>query len=310
MFERLWRRLRNGDPPDARAVIREINRQYYALRNRSGYNDAGIDVFAEDWDNLVILDACRYDAFAARSELPGTLLARNSRGSMTQEWLRANFTNRDLSDTVYVSANGQFAHLNGLDATLHAFIGVWGEEFEVGERDAASVASPERVTERALAAADEYPDKRLVIHYVQPHAPYIGQTGRERIDPDIRLADFPGEISRNPAVSRRVIRKSYAENLDIVLEEVEELLDTLPGKTAVSADHGELLGECLLPLLLPEYGHPRGVYHEKLVTVPWLTHTNGGRKDIVAEEPEQTENAEMFDDHDVEQHLEDLGYKM
>lgn len=310
MIERLRQRIRNGNVPDARAVVRELHRQYYALRFQSDYNDAGTDIFTEDWDNLVILDACRYDAFAARSTLPGTLEARNSRGAMTQEWLQANFTEKDLTDTVYVSANGQFAYLDGLGATLYAFIGVWGKEFEIGERDAASLASPERVTERALAAAEEYPDKRLIIHYIPPHAPYIGQTGRERIDPELKLSDFPYEINRNPAVTRRVIRKAYAENLDIVLEEVEELLDSLPGKTAVSADHGELLGEHLPPFPLSQYGHPRGVYHEKLVTVPWLTYTNGERKEIIAEEPEQTEDDGAFDDYDVEQHLEDLGYKM
>lgn len=309
MIERLWQRLRTGDFPDTRAVVREMNRQYYALRNQLGYNDTGVDTFAEDWDNLVILDACRYDAFAARSELPGTLEARRSRGAMTQEWLHANFAGRDLTDTVYVSANGQFAHLDGLGARLHAFIGVWGDDFKPSEGDPSTLASPETVTERALDAADEYPNKRLIIHYIQPHHPYIGPIGRERLDPHLRLSELPREISTNPALSREVIRKAYVENLDIVLEEVEELLDSLPGKTAVSADHGELLGERLPPLPLSQYGHPRGIYHEKLVTVPWLTHTNGDRKEIVAEEPERT-NDEQFDDHDVEQHLADLGYVM
>lgn len=308
MIERLSRRIRNGNVPDTRAVVRELHRQYYTLRSQSGYNDAGTDIFEEDWDNLIILDACRYDAFAARSELPGTLQVRRSRGSMTQEWLQANFSGRDLTDTVYVSANGQFAHLNNLDATLHAFISVWGEEFEVGERDAASLASPETVTKRALEAANKYPNKRLLVHYVQPHLPYIGPTGEEHINPQLSPTEFPQEISMNPAVSREVIRKAYAENLDIVLEEVEELLDSLPGKTVVSADHGELLGERLVPFGLSEYGHPRGVYHEKLVNVPWLTHTNGNRKEIIAEEPEHDD--EQFDDSDVEQHLEDLGYMM
>jgi hypothetical protein len=310
MIERLWRRLRNGNPPDIRAVVREVNRQYYALRNQLGYNDTGVDIFTKDWDNLVILDACRYDAFAARSELPGTLEARRSRGAMTQEWLRANFAGRDLTNTVYVSANGQFVHLDGLGARLHAFIGVWGNDFKPSEGDPSTLASPETVTEHALDVADEYPNKRLLIHYIQPHHPYIGPTGRAQIDPNITLSDIPSEIRANPAVSRRVIRKAYIENLDIVLEEVEELLDSLPGKTVVSADHGELLGERLPPLLLSEYGHPRGVYHEKLVTVPWLTHTNGDRKEIIAEEPEQTGGDETFDERDVEQHLEDLGYKM
>ena len=310
MIERLWRRLRDGNPPDARAVVREVHRQYFALRNQSNFNDAGVDIFEEDWDNLVILDACRYDIFAERSELPGTLEPRQSRGSMTPEWLRANFTGRDLTDTVYVSSNGQFINHDGLGAKLHAFIGVWGDDFEPGEGDPTTIATPEMLTERALAAAEDYPNKRLLIHYLPPHEPYIGSTGREKIDFHLTPLEVPNEIKSNPEITRDVIRKAYTENLDIALEEVERLLESLPGKTVVSADHGELLGERLKPFPLPHYGHSGGIYHEKLVKVPWHTHTNSERKHIIAEEPEQVDNAGIGDERDVEKHLEDLGYKV
>lgn len=310
MIERLWRRLRNGNLPDSRAVVREMNRQYFAFRNQSDYNDAGIDIFEEDWDNLVILDACRYDAFAARSELPGTLEARNSQGSMTQEWLQANFTDRDLTDTVYVSANGQFVHFDGFGAKLHDFIGVWGDDFKPSEGDPTTLASPETLTEQALEAAEKYPNKRLLIHYIPPHEPYIGQTGQEKIDFHLTPVDIPDKIQSDPSLSRDLIRKAYIENLDIALGEVEQLLDSLPGKTVVSADHGELLGEHLPPLPLSHYGHMGGVYHDELVRVPWHIHVNGERKEIVAEEPKQRSALGMNDGRDVEKHLEDLGYRV
>jgi hypothetical protein len=35
----------------------------------------------------------------------------------------------------------------------------------------------EVVTEAALEAAEWYPNERLIVHYLQPHAPYIGPTG-------------------------------------------------------------------------------------------------------------------------------------
>lgn len=306
MIKRLWRRLRDGNPPDTRAVIREMNRQYYALRNQSGYNDAGVDIFEEDWDNLVILDACRYDAFAARSDLPGTLEARQSQGGMTPEWLRANFTDRDLTDTVYVSSNGQYVNFDGVGSKLHSFIGVWQDDFEPSEGDPTTLASPETLTERALDAAEEYPNKRLLIHYIPPHEPYIGPIGREKIDFHLIPSEMPNEIKTNPAASRDLIRKAYVENLDIALDEVARLLGSLPGKTVVSADHGELLGEPLPPFSLSHYGHTGGVYHEKLVRVPWHVHTNGERKEIIAEEPEQEDG--QASGRDVEKHLEELGY--
>jgi hypothetical protein len=40
----------------------------------------------EDWDNLIILDACRYGAFERNNTIPGALEYRFSRGSMTGEF--------------------------------------------------------------------------------------------------------------------------------------------------------------------------------------------------------------------------------
>jgi hypothetical protein len=73
-------------------LLRELNRLYHTRGNRRAYNPDGVDVLAEDWDNLLILDACRYDAFAARADLPGRLERRRSRGSHTSEFLSGIFT--------------------------------------------------------------------------------------------------------------------------------------------------------------------------------------------------------------------------
>ena len=308
MIQRLFRRLGDGGIPDARAVVRETNRLYFSRRNRRGYNDAGVDVFAEDWDTLVILDACRFDAFATRSTLPGRLESRESRGSMTSEWLRANIAGRDLTDTVYVTANSQFAANEEFDATFHAVVPVWGADYEIGDRAVGALPSPEVVTEEALAAAEKYPRKRLLVHYLPPHRPYLGPTGRS-IDSELKAVELPSEIRRNPAVTRDIIRAAYAENVDIALTEARELVETLPGKTVVSADHGELLGESLPPLGLSQYGHPGGIYHEALVHVPWHVYTNGDRPEIVAETPENERGFKgTYDARDIKQNLADLGY--
>ncbi len=44
----------------------------------------------EDWDNLVILDACRHDAFEDLNEIKGDLEKKASKASMTVEWLEKN----------------------------------------------------------------------------------------------------------------------------------------------------------------------------------------------------------------------------
>lgn len=290
---------------DDRTSLRQLtaynlNRLYYSARNPDGYNTDGIDVFAEDWDNLLILDACRYDSFAEQSILDGTLDSRISRASATREWVHANFTDRQLHDVVYVSANPNYRKVAGdIGAEVHAYVDVWQEDNLVGEDD--TIVPPETVTEHALDAAEEFPNKRLLVHYVQPHYPFIGPTGEEYFDPSATLK----QVSREFDTTGELIERAYRENVDIVLEEADRLVDALSGKTVVSSDHGELLGEQLFPLPFRAYGHPMGIYMEELVKVPWHVHVSGERRDIVAEAPSERDDV---DERAVEEQLRNLGY--
>lgn len=149
----------------------ECNRLYHRQGHLRSYNPTGIDVFGEEWDTLIILDACRYDLFARRSTLPGTLEKRRSRGSSTVEFLRGNAAGRDLRDTVYVTANPQFyQYRDELDARFHEVVHVWMDEGWDGEHE---TVLPETTTDYARTAAERYPNKRLLIHYLQPHYPFI-----------------------------------------------------------------------------------------------------------------------------------------
>lgn len=280
-----------------RRAISELNRLYNQRKAGRRYNPGGIDVFAEDWDNLVILDACRHDEFVQRSSLPGRTERRLSRGSTSSEFVRGNFTDRTLHDVVYVSANGWYANLEDeIDTSVH--------RFEFVERDAMDglTSRPETVAAAAREAIEAHPDKRLVVHFMQPHQPYLGPLG-DRFD-------FSGDMIdtiRHSDVDREDVLRAYRENLDLVLETVGPLLDDLGGKTVVTADHGELLGERERPLPIRTYGHPEGVYVEELVTIPWHVHHDGNRRETVAARP--TENGTDVDSERVEQNLRDLGYR-
>jgi len=82
-------------------------------------------------------------------------------------------------------------------------------------------------------------------------------------------------------------------------------MENLAGKTVVTADHGQAIGERFRPVPIRYYGHPAGVYADPLVTVPWLVDNRGDRKEIVAESPQ----AEAYVEADiVSDRLEDLGY--
>jgi hypothetical protein len=282
----------------------ELNRLYHRRFGTRPYNTAGVDLFEADWDNLLVLDACRYDTFERRADLPGTLTSRISRGSATREWIEANFDGRTLHDTVYVSAN-PVLHRNrdAVDVRFHDVVNVWREE---GWNETYRTVFPETVTDAARRAAARHPNKRLLVHYLQPHFPFLGPTGRDRFDLDRLNFRWRAVGTGALGVGIDEVRRAYVENLDVVLPHVETLLRELRGKTVVTADHGQMLGERGFPIPVRGYGHPPGIYNDALTRVPWLTHTRGARKEIVSEEP--VAERDHVDERVVTERLEQLGY--
>ncbi|OYR62119.1 hypothetical protein DJ71_23875 [Halorubrum sp. E3] len=289
--------------------VRGANRLYHRRLNRRAYNTDGVDIFEEDWDCLLILDACRYDMFKQHHDLPGQLESRTSRGSATVEFLRGNFFGKSLNDTVYVTANPQFyRNRERLPTELYDVVNIWQRD---GWDEEHQTVLPETVNEYAKEAAATYPNKRLIIHYIQPHYPFLGSEGSfdknhlnaENPDQE-RLWDqlMTGELE----MSRDSIWQLYVDNLLAALPYVEELMTGLTGKVVVTADHGNMVGERASPFPITEWGHPRGMYTEQLVTVPWLTFENGPRRETVAEEP--INEREDVDTDVVSERLADLGY--
>lgn len=290
---------------------REFNRLYHRRLFRHDHNTAGVDIFAEDWDILVVLDACRYDLFEKHHDLPGDLTAKYSRGSHTREFLRGNFAGRDLRDTVYVTASPQFHRWRSeLQPNLHAVANVWRED---GWDDEHKTVLPETTTRYAERAAERYPNKRLVVHYLQPHYPFIASeleldTARLHSS-DTDEMDIWGRLMADEAtVSKRRLWRAYRENLERVLPHVRTLLETVSGRTVVTADHGNMVGERSWPVPIREWGHPPGVHTEELVKVPWLVHESGTRRSIVADEGLSEADEEDVDTDVVQTRLEQLGY--
>lgn len=296
------------------SVLIELNRiltQELDYRNSSQLSERGVHVLSEDWDNLLILDACRYDTFEElTTDFPGRLEKVRSSASATDEFLRANFSNADLHDTVYLTANPQLHRIEKgiydvepINASFYRRIDVWQDHWH----DTYRTVMPDVVTEAALEAAETYPNKRLIVHYLQPHAPYVGPTGKQELPTE--YLDFwrsfrNGEFD----VSLETVRQAYRENLELVLPYVSELLSELGGRTVVSADHGELLGERDFPIPVRRFGHPSHTDLPALIEVPWLISENGPRRDIVAEEPLGEETSSDPDSEVVKDRLRELGY--
>lgn len=147
----------------------------------------------------------------------------------------------------------------------------------------------------------QYPNKRLIVHFIQPHHPYIGPTGREVFRPNTNMEQSILEADTD----RSTLRKAYRENLDIIAPIIKYLIRNLSGKTVLTADHGELLGERSAPVPYVEYGHPKGTYVEKLVRVPWLEFDGEQRREITAG---TIQDDHALDDSAIDDRLEALGY--
>ena len=286
-------------------VARRLNEWCYALHSEYTDGRDRLDFFEADWDNLLLLDACRYDTFAAVSDLPGNLESKHTKSSSTIEFLKRYIDGRNLTDTVYVTANPQHyrkRERNYISSTFHDVIDIWQED---GWDDKFRTVRPETVADAAERAAERYPDKRLLVHFMQPHYPYIGETGREHFDND-SLDFFNRVLSGEVDIDEDVLLRAYRENIEAVLPSVERLLESLGGRTVVSADHGEMFGERVLPIPVQEYGHPTGIHTPELTEVPWLVSENGSRRAIVSGDSEH--DSDDFATDVAEQRLRDLGY--
>lgn len=292
-----------------------INRLYHTNFFRN-HNSSGVNWFNQDWDNLILLDACRYDKAAKMIEFDGTLESRESLGSASPESISANLRNQSLPDTVIVSANGFYQYFderNEFNFNLHDMYVV--EHTDVWENKNLSGSYDDRhervwllqenMNEIVKQVNKKYPNKRLLIHYHLPHAPYVGETGMKYYDE--LPHQYPRYGQRKIDVPDDKLDEAYDENLNIALDYVAEIVDVLEGKTVISSDHGEMLGESDFPLPITLYGHPIGTYTEQLVNVPWFILNYSDRKEIISEE-NKSEITHSVDTEEIEQRLEDLGY--
>jgi len=281
-----------------------------------------------DWDNLIILDACRYDEYCKQHPFDAPVKRRVTLGSNTTEFLQRNFSGKQYHDTVYVTANPKGLkvdipdHYDDDGRTFHATVSLLDE----WDADTYTVL-PQSVRKRTLEAQRKFPNKRLIVHFVQPHLPYIGakastlrsefgisiggwetahleytETG---VSVDATKVSFDAIHDDQYALDREDFLEAYRETLSITLPEVEELVGHLEGKTAITADHGEMFGERPALLFSGVYGHPKRLRTEELCVVPWVEINSESRKKVVSESPVEKED---YDEDTIERRLTALGY--
>jgi hypothetical protein len=299
--------FRNNHTYPLKLFGRWLNRAYYRRGLLWKYNTEGINVFEEDWDNLLLLDACRYELLD-EGFFDAEVESRTSRGSDTGEFLYGNCTDTDLSDTVYVSANPMLTWRDQvIEQNFHDIVHVWEES---GWDQRYKTVMPEDVVDRTLDVAETYPNKRLFVHFLQPHYPFISSgtsvDKQQMHDPDDQHLSFWRAVEAGQVdLSKEEIWDLYEANLEYTLPHVMDLRDELTGKTVITSDHGNMVGERASPVPISEWGHPPGIYTDELVKVPWIETTNGPRREITAGDPA---DAAQADQTVVEDRLGDLGY--
>jgi hypothetical protein len=226
----------------------------------------------KEWDNLIILDAARHDTY---EQIEGETDYRISVGSATPEFIEKTFSEGDFSDVVYISGNPHFypdifRELTGrdLEETFHEVYNTYETDWNEKE----GVVLPEPLVRDAKSAEKLFPDKRKIIHMMQPHVPFVKSKYQQSPnDPISENTDI--EVEENPESEIMLAEKGeipadetkehYRNNLEYVLPHAKKLAEELDGKTVITSDHGELLDEKGL------YGHPPGFKLEKLRKVPW-----------------------------------------
>jgi hypothetical protein len=170
------------------------------------------------------------------------------------------------------------------------------------------------MVEAAVSAHNRWPNKRHIVHFMQPHYPFIGQRGKqidhrgfndESVSDDTEISNVWERLAKGE-LSREAVWEAYAENLNLVLEHVSELLKSIGGKVVITSDHGNLVGDLTYPIPVRGYDHPGGVYVKQLVKVPWHIIDQGPRREIESKPPNDTKSAS---DNMIQDRLEALGYR-
>lgn len=296
---------------------------FYTVTSRY---DPGLNIYEQDWDLLLILDACRVDALrevASEYDFVEDVESVLSVGSTSHEWMSKTFIDsfeQEISETAHVTANGYsyktfvegerppsggdspfgWPKWNVVDNSAFAeFHMLWQEN----HNERLGNVPPRAVTDHAINVSRRSDTDRLLVHYVQPHAPYIRRAIEEDDTPTPIESDPIGALRRGEATKEQ-IWGLYLDNLRLVLDEVELLLANVDAETVViTSDHGEAFGEH------GAYEHPDGFPLAEVKRVPWVETTGSDQKTYTPDTDLSTNRSsgEDLNDH-LEEHLHDLGY--
>ncbi|SDZ98389.1 hypothetical protein SAMN04488065_1550 [Haloplanus vescus] len=264
------------------------------------------NIFEKEWDVMLILDACRYDLMnevAPEFDYLPEIGKSYSLATKTPVWMERTFSeavNEELAETAYITGNPNSAEF--VDPSKMALV---DEVWKYAWNNELGTITMEPITDRAISVGRTQNFSRLLVHYMQPHEPFLsspelgGSDTVERKTGQGSYDEFQSVWSRleNGEIAKEIVWKHYRENLRKVLRNIEILVNNVEAdKLVITSDHGNALGEW------NQYGHPAYRPIPSIIQVPWieLSSTDSGMY-----EPDNWEGPELGN---VESRLRDLGY--
>jgi hypothetical protein len=266
------------------------------------------DLIEEDEFVMIIFDSCRYDYFREMytDYYSGELEKVYNTNTYTKQYQRSIWT--EEYDITYIAGgpvitdrNFELSNLSYRPSEhFEEIVNVWDR----GYKKELGVTPPEAVTKEAI----DCDASRMIVHYFQPHAPYIGDVRLRSETPAVdskkdsniqnrkeSILDIYEEIEANE-ISGDKLKSAYRSNLERVMSAAKPLISETTSKAVITSDHGELLGED------DRYLHG-GLPHRILCELPWFiaedTKGNDGEMDIEKTDKEERE---------IKDQLRDLGY--
>jgi hypothetical protein len=279
-----------------------VNRAYYQQQ----YGNLGDRFVTDEWDTLIILDAARPDYLSETFDINDAVWeTRYSPASYSYGFMKREFEGQELHDTVYVTANPYISRFD--EDIFHLIVNLYETEWN----DELHTVPPEAVVNELSRIREEYPSKRYIAHFMQPHFPFIGDEYGDEVD---SAMSPPGEgDNRHPwndqmygrGTDRDLLLDAYKENHEMVAPYARQVAEDEPGTAVITADHANLVGERGRPIPLRYYGHPGNFPHPKLIQVPWIK-IGDSRRETASDEPVGTEAPT---EDIVNDRLKHLGYR-
>jgi hypothetical protein len=264
----------------------------------------GVNIFQKDWNLLIILDGCDPTWIQQISDdtewLPdsGDQKTLMSVGSTSREWYSKTLgecSHRSLSETAIISANPLAKEFIPDEIGMYEDLSAWAWD------ESLDIVPAHTVTDTAIKLGRETDYEQYVVHYMQPHIPFLKtKDGRRDVVKSLGYSDcwnawydtMKGNMSSDE------LKCHYQNNLKYVLPEVQILINNFAApKTIISSDHSNAVGQKYM------YGHPGYVQMLILREVPYI---------IISAEDEQliepSIDRHAADNLQRKKQLDSLGY--